>query len=408
MLYDALSNPEFWKYVSIPFVAALVGWSTNWAAVQMLFHPVKPLGQPPFLGWQGILPAKADKMGRVTSQTVLEKLGNLREIFASMEPDRIAAYLVQKIEPRVPRYVEEVMLEQKPEIWEMLPDIARATIAEIVRRELPHAIHDMMREITSGIDDMIDVEEAVVNKMREDPRVINEIFQRCGAREFEFIVHSGIYFGFAFGLVQMTVWFFFPTWWVLPLFGALVGYCTNWMALRVIFQPLRPIRIGPFTLQGLFLKRQEEVAEAWSYIVARRVLTVRNVIDTLLYGSKAAYTEEVIRRHIRHVVDEAVGSTKPIIQMAVGVRGFLNIKESASAKAIEFTAGAFDDPVFNEQQAQKVEHLLSTRIEQLSSEEFQYLLRPAFEEEEIKLVLVGGALGYTAGLAQLAFVFGGL
>ena len=32
---------------------------------------------------------------------------------------------------------------------------------------------------------------------------------------------------------------------------------------------------------------------------------------------------------------------------------------------------------------------------------------PAFEEEEMKLILVGAALGGLAGLAQLVFVFGG-
>ena len=42
----------------------------------------------------------------------------------------------------------------------------------------------------------------------------------------------------------------------------------------------------------------------------------------------------------------------------------------------------------------------------LSSEEFQDLLRPCFQEDEIKLILVGAFLGMTAGFCQLVFVFG--
>ena len=41
--------------------------------------------------------------------------------------------------------------------------------------------------------------------------------------------------------------------------GALVGYVTNWIALKWIFEPLNPVSVGPFVLQGMFLKRQLEV-----------------------------------------------------------------------------------------------------------------------------------------------------
>ena len=41
------SNPEFWKYVSIPVVAGVVGWFTNLVAIKLLFYPVEPFGKPP-------------------------------------------------------------------------------------------------------------------------------------------------------------------------------------------------------------------------------------------------------------------------------------------------------------------------------------------------------------------------
>ena len=51
-------------YMIIPVIAALVGWVTNWLAVQMIFYPIKFRGIPlwikdevplGFLGWQGIV-----------------------------------------------------------------------------------------------------------------------------------------------------------------------------------------------------------------------------------------------------------------------------------------------------------------------------------------------------------------
>jgi len=53
-----------------------------------------------------------------------------------------------------------------------------------------------------------------------------------------------------------------------------------------------------------------------------------------------------------------------------------------------------------------VEDIMRRRMEELSPAEFQELLRPCFQEDEIKLIAAGAALGFLAGLAQLTFIFG--
>jgi len=53
-----------------------------------------------------------------------------------------------------------------------------------------------------------------------------------------------------------------------------------------------------------------------------------------------------------------------------------------------------------------VERLMSERMQALSSDEFQDLLRPAFQEDEWILIVVGGFLGAMAGVFQLVFMFG--
>ena len=45
-MINLLTNPEFWQYLSIPVIAALIGWSTNWLAIKMTFYPLEVLGQP--------------------------------------------------------------------------------------------------------------------------------------------------------------------------------------------------------------------------------------------------------------------------------------------------------------------------------------------------------------------------
>ena len=85
-----LGNVEVWKYASIPVVAGLVGWGTNWAAIELTFKPLRFIGIRPFLGWQGIIPSKAARMASIFVDSTMIKLGTLPELFQQMEPDVIA------------------------------------------------------------------------------------------------------------------------------------------------------------------------------------------------------------------------------------------------------------------------------------------------------------------------------
>jgi len=55
-------------YLAIPVTSALVGWGTNVLAIKMMFFPLEPVGRPPFLGWQGIIPAKVRKMATIIAR----------------------------------------------------------------------------------------------------------------------------------------------------------------------------------------------------------------------------------------------------------------------------------------------------------------------------------------------------
>ncbi|MFQ5583617.1 MAG: hypothetical protein ACE5GL_04205 [Calditrichia bacterium] len=300
------------------------------------------------------------------------------------------------------------MLEENPEVWEVLPEMIKRMIYNMVRQNLPEVIHNMMKDIGENVEKTVDLKHTVIKALKNDKRLVNKIFLKCGEVEFKFIIRSGFYFGFLFGIFQMGVWYFSQAWWILPLFGVIVGYATNWIALRVIFQPLNPKKIGPWVVQGLFLKRQKEVANIWCEIVANEIITINNIIDDMLNGPLSEYTHFIIRKYMREVVDRAVGITKPLVQFTIGVKEYVNIKEAATEKAFIVTTSAFEDPNFISDRARVVKQMIVERMIKLSSEEFQYLLRPAFQEDEMKLIILGAVLGFFAGLAQLFFVFGGI
>jgi len=401
-----LADPDFWKHASIPFVAGFVGWATNWVAVRMTFRPLEFRGIRPWLGWQGVIPSKATKMASIFVERTMFRLGTLDEVFRFMDPDRIAVHVYEAVRGRLDAWTDEIMFYGHPGVWELVPAPVKRGIRARVHEEMPARLEALMRDAAERVEELIDFEHMLVTRLERDRDLLNRLFLEAGAAEFRFIVRSGAYFGFLFGLVQLAVWIAWPAAWVLPVFGALVGWATNWFALEIIFRPLRPRRIGPWTVQGLFLKRQKEVAATWCVLVTTEILTLQHLVYEMVHGRHRDRTEALIKRHLGPVVERAVAGYGAVAELAVGGEGLRDIAESVGRKAVEVSTDPFDHWPFNRERGRVIEAVLRERMQKMPPEEFQDLLRPCFQEDEWKLIAIGGVLGLLAGVAQLVFVFG--
>jgi len=405
---ELIRNPEFWKHLSIPFVAGIIGWVTNWVAIKLTFKPLEFVGVRPFLGWQGIIPSKAGKMASIFVDKTMYRLGTLEELFLSMEPDLISEHIAKIMDRRLEAYTDEILFYDHPAVWRLLPQTVKDGVYERVREEMPKLIDNLVAEAAGEIEDLIDFKHMLMTRLEGDKDLLNRLFLDAGAEEFKFIVRSGLYFGFLFGLVQLVVWIFFKEWWVLPAFGILVGYATNWLAINMIFRPLTPKRVGPWTIQGLFLRRQQEVAAVWCKLVTTEIITLQHIMYAMLYGARAEKAKALIKRHIQPVADRVMQTYAPAAQVIVGEETLDEIRASVGEKAVEVSTDPFDHWPFNRDRAVRAEELLRERMESLPPRDFQDLLRPCFQEDEMKLILTGAVLGCLAGFGQLVFVFGGL
>lgn len=70
-----------------------------------------------------------------------------------------------------------------------------------------------------------------------------------------------------------------------PVIGALIGYCTNYIAVKMLFKPYNPVMLGrlrlPFT-PGIIPKRKTALANAIGEAVGKRLFTGDDIRRTLL------------------------------------------------------------------------------------------------------------------------------
>ncbi|MBQ3409087.1 MAG: DUF445 family protein [Clostridia bacterium] len=70
-----------------------------------------------------------------------------------------------------------------------------------------------------------------------------------------------------------------------PLIGAVIGYITNWIAVKMMFRPLKEIRIGKFKLPftpGIIPKNKERIAKSIAVAINENLLTNSDLIDKLM------------------------------------------------------------------------------------------------------------------------------
>ena len=370
----------------------------------MTFYPLQYVGKFPF-GWRGVVPSRIRKFATGMVDTTIGRIGGLPAMVDAVDMDQVKEYFLDSATPMIAEAVHSLMREQKRVMWENLPAPTKKLVFQVVEMEMREGFDSLAQDMHDQFERLLDLRELVVRKCEENPDLLNQMVFACAAKELSFLVMSGAVFGFAFGVVQALVWFFVPQWWVLPFFGFLVGTLTNWIAIQLIFTPLEPKKMGPFVLQGLFLKRQQEISEEFSRVFTEQVLTAQEVVNTLVHGERSDRTLSMLRAHISDIMEHKL-IVQLVTQTAVGPEGYADLKDAALEKAIQYTEELAEDRDFNQSQAKAVQTMLHERISAQPPAEFQDLVRPIFHEDEWILVAIGGALGALVGWGQLVLLFG--
>ncbi len=410
---------------TIPLFAGIIGYVTNWSGIWMLFNPLQFRGfrmpglsvvatllprrvqQIPGVihggvGWQGIIPSRAAKMGSIAVDKGIAKLGSPADFYAQLEPDKIAEHILQTADRDLRELVERVMAREHPRLWQDLPPRVREAVHERVRSQLPGIVHSVTERIGQNIDQLLDIKLMVIRHIEQNPELGNRIFLEVGRKELRFIIRFGGVFGFLCGIPTILLVEALPYWWVLPVSATIIGYVTNWLAIWMIFEPIEPRQLGPLRMQGLFLRRQEEAADVYAGVIANDIVTMGNIAEELLHGPSADRTRRMIEDALRPAVDRATGFARGAVRVAVGTREYDAIRDSVAMEGVDYTMTPLTDPEFSRRQSARVRALIRSRMRELPSKDFSEMLRTAMREDEWLLVLHGAVLGFGGGLVHLA------
>ncbi|PVG84846.1 hypothetical protein DDE18_01695 [Nocardioides gansuensis] len=427
-LQDLDTRGEWIAFASIPLFTAVIGWLINWTGLVMLFAPIRFHGvkipgmreigsilprkvqEVPGvlqggLGWQGIIPARAAKMGSIAVDKAIAKLGTPREFYQQLEPDTIGEHIVTMFAPDIPGIVDDVMRRTNPAFWRDLPQPAKATITRRVQSQLPSVVKTVTDEIGTHIDQLLDPKIMVIEHFRKNPELVVRVFKDIGERELRLMVHFGFVFGLLLGIPVAFADHWFHQWWLLPVLGVVVGWTTNLLGMWLIFEPAEPTRYFGIRCHGLFLRRQDQAAEVYARIIADDVITLERIGDFLVDGPSGDRTRQLLMTALSPAIDRAAGFARGAARVALGGRGYDAIKSGFADEAVGRTLTPFRDAEFSRRQSDRIRTLIAIRTKELPPADFVEMMRSAFKEDEWMLYAHGAIMGAAGGFLHL-WIFG--
>jgi len=156
-----------------------------------------------------------------------------------------------------------------------------------------------------------------------------------------------------------------------------------------------------FTVQGMFLKRQQQVATDYADLISKQLLTPANMMEELFRGQMSDRIMDLVHKNVKRMVDEQAGIAKPLVVYALGGDRYIEMKEVIAEKILSKLPETMKHMEAYAADAMDIRNTLVERMRKLTPEEFEGMLRPAFQEDEKTLIIVGGVLGVVVGEMQV-------
>jgi uncharacterized membrane protein YheB (UPF0754 family) len=189
-----------------------------------------------------------------------------------------------------------------------------------------------------------------------------------------------------------------------PVVGAVIGWLTNYVAIKLLFRPHRPFNIFGLKLQGLIPKRRKEIARGMAKTIERELLSSKDLASAL----DAIDWKEEVEKTVEEVVEHRLTTSRLKKVPLIGLISenlnyhikYLITKEILRQvdKKKESFAVRFKDRI-------DVKDMLASRIDKLDLFRFEELLTDFIGRELRHIEWLGGVMGFIIGLAQSVLIY---
>jgi uncharacterized membrane protein YheB (UPF0754 family) len=373
-------------------------------ALEMLYRPLEFKGWGPF-GWQGIVPRRAGKVGSKTIELLTQNLLKPEELLDRVDAKEAVDTLRGPLTQAIDEVSREIAEQIRPGLWDSLPDAGRRAIQNRIHSETPRVVESMLNEMRADLSRFVDVQYLAVTTLVRNKDKLNKLMRGMGDDAMAFVRRSGFYFGLVIGVVQMFAWALFQNPWIMPAFGFGVGFLSDYIALNMLFRPIEPKKyLGFIPFQGLLHAQRDKVTRDYARILADDLFSPEILFDGVLRGPGADKLFSLVGKEVSAAIDAQTGIATPLVKLAVGTQRYNGIKDSVVQVVLARLPTTLLEAQDYAMTALDLEQTIIDKMGQLTSEEYESILRPVFKDDEATMIAVGAVLGGIVGEIQVLLI----
>ncbi len=191
--------------------------------------------------------------------------------------------------------------------------------------------------------------------------------------------------------------------WSVPVVSALIGYVTNYVAVRMLFRPHRPRRFLGMTIQGLVPRRQREIANSLGTMIERDLFSHEDIQAALA----SAETTQEAAAFVSEQVDlfaSRIGSQNPMVGMFLQGALLEQVKGMLTEQMREKFPQLVERVVERAEHKLDVSAIVSSKVEKFDLSKLEALIYEVSSRELKTIEILGGVLGFFVGVAQVGLL----
>ena len=195
-----------------------------------------------------------------------------------------------------------------------------------------------------------------------------------------------------------------PLLYLLPILAALIGWITNYLAIKMLFHPHQPKNILGLTFQGVFPKRQAQIAEKLGDLVANELFSMKDVAQKIEDLSTQPEALEEVGRRIEKTIRGKLISAFPMLSMFLSDEMIEKVTNLFKGELEDFLRVSAQGLAVKMEQSVDIQALVREKVQTFSSNKIEELLIGFMEQEFRFIEKIGAVLGFLIGCVQVFLI----
>lgn len=190
---------------------------------------------------------------------------------------------------------------------------------------------------------------------------------------------------------------------MMAVIGALIGWATNWLAIKLLFRPYEPYKIPfiPLTLQGLMPKRRPQIAHSVGITVERELVTVEEIVDKMIEDLDKEEIVRLVKARVTEIARQKMPAMIPGIFRDL-IYSYIEeaVDENAQAAITEIS----EKVVHRAAEKVSIGLLVEEKINDFDFRKIEDIVVEVANKELRHIEWLGGVIGFLIGLLQGSLV----